>query len=99
MQPYLLLFILSLCLASCTPRSRHLAALNRLESVMAQNPDSAWTVLQGMDLENDDYAEMLQYYAHRGEGNTKPGIIRRRSSVSSVRRRLPSDSIASTPWG
>ena len=39
------------CLASCTPHSKHWETLMQVESFIEERPDSALTVLQGMDKE------------------------------------------------
>ena len=38
-----------LCLASCTPHTKHWETLMQVESFIEERPDSALTVLQGMD--------------------------------------------------
>ena len=37
------------CLASCTPHTKHWETLMQVESFIEERPDSALTVLQGMD--------------------------------------------------
>lgn len=63
MKQYIITLILALCLASCSQHSKHWETLTQVESYIEESPDSAFNVLQGMDLENDDYGQMLKYYA------------------------------------
>ena len=63
MKQYIIGIILTLCLASCGQHSKHWETLTQVEAFMEERPDSALNVLQGMDIENDDYAQMMKYYA------------------------------------
>lgn len=62
MRQYITIIILALSLVSCSQHSKHWETLAQVESFIEERPDSALTVLQGMDLENDDYGQMLKYY-------------------------------------
>ena len=50
MKPhYIYILAIIFCLASCTPHSKHWETLMQVESFIEERPDSALTVLQGMD--------------------------------------------------
>ena len=50
MKPhYIYILAIISCLASCTPHSKHWETLMQVESYIEERPDSALTVLQGMD--------------------------------------------------
>ena len=52
MKPhYIYILAIISCLASCTPHSKHWETLMQVESFIEERPDSALTVLQGMDKE------------------------------------------------
>ena len=46
---YIYIIGIILCLASCTPHTKHWETLMQVESFIEERPDSALTVLQGMD--------------------------------------------------
>ena len=62
MKKYIIVIILVLCLASCNQHSKHRETLMQVESFMEERPDSALTVLQGIDIEDDEYGQMLMNY-------------------------------------
>lgn len=62
MKQYTLFFILLLCVTSCSQHSQHLDTVTQMESLWIQSPDSALAILQGMDIENDAYGQMLLHY-------------------------------------
>ena len=49
MKQYIIVIILALCLVSCSHHSKHWETLAQVESYIEERPDSALTVLQGMD--------------------------------------------------
>ena len=49
MKQYIITIILALCMASCSQHSKHWETLAQVESFIEERPDSALTVLQGMD--------------------------------------------------
>ena len=49
MKQYIIVIILTLCLASCGQHSKHWETLAQVESYIEESPDSALNVLQGMD--------------------------------------------------
>lgn len=51
-----------LCLISCGQPSKHRETLVQMESVLSERPDSVLTVLQELNLGDDD-GQMLSYYA------------------------------------
>ena len=51
MKHYIYILAIIFCLASCTPHSKHWETLMQVESYIEERPDSALTVLQGMDKE------------------------------------------------
>ena len=63
MKQYIITIILALCLASCSQHSKHWETLTQVESYIEERPDSTLKFLQGIDLKNDDYGQMLKYYA------------------------------------
>ena len=63
MKQYIITIILALCMASCSQHSKHWETLAQVESYIEERPDSTLNFLQGIDLKNDDYGQMLKYYA------------------------------------
>ena len=49
MKQYIIVIILTLCLASCGQHSKHWETLTQVESYIEERPDSALNVLQGLD--------------------------------------------------
>lgn len=49
MKQYIITIIFALCLASCRQHSKHWGTLAQVESFMEERPDSALTILQGID--------------------------------------------------
>lgn len=49
MKQYIIVIILALCLVSCSHRSKHWETLAQVESYIEERPDSALTVLEGMN--------------------------------------------------
>ena len=49
MKQYIITIIFALCLASCSQHSKHWGTLAQVESFMEERPDSALTILQGID--------------------------------------------------
>lgn len=62
MKQYTAFIILALCMMACGQHSKHLETLMQVESFMEERPDSALTVLQGIDIEDDEYGQMLMNY-------------------------------------
>lgn len=63
MRQYIIILIILFCAVSCWRHSEHQETLMKVESYIYERPDSAFTVLQRMELENDDYGQMLMHYA------------------------------------
>lgn len=51
MRQYITVIILAFSLVSCSQHSRHWETLAQVESYIEERPDSALTILQGMDKE------------------------------------------------
>lgn len=63
MKQYILIITLAFCFVSCSQRSKHLEMLTQAESLIAEYPGSALAVLNDMDIEQNDYGQMLLHYA------------------------------------
>lgn len=50
LKHYLLIIILAICVISCHNHSEHWETLVQIESYMEERPDSAWVVLEQMDV-------------------------------------------------
>ncbi len=62
MKQYIITIIFALCLASCSQHSKHWETLAQVESYIEERPDSALTVLQGMD--KDELSGMEEKAKH-----------------------------------
>ena len=51
MKRYIVIFILSLCLASCGQHSKHWETILSMEAIIEERPDSVLNVLQAIDIE------------------------------------------------
>ena len=63
MKHYILIIILSLCIVACNRHSEHWETLTQAESLIVEHPDSALIILQKIDIEKNDYGQMLLHYA------------------------------------
>ena len=63
MKQYIAFILLALCMVACGQHSKHWETLTQVESYIEERPDSTLKFLQGIDLKNDDYGQMLKYYA------------------------------------
>lgn len=61
MKLYIIVVILALGLTSCSQRSKHCETLMQVASFMEESPDSALSILQEIDL-SDEQGLMLMYY-------------------------------------
>ena len=52
MNQYIITIILALCLASCSQHSKHWETLTQIETFVEENPDSALSVLQGIEVDD-----------------------------------------------
>ena len=52
MKQYIITIIFALCLASCSQHSKHWDTLAQVESYIEENPDSALSVLQGIEVDD-----------------------------------------------
>ena len=52
MKQYIITIILALCLASCSQHSKHWETLTQVESYIEERPDSALSVLQGIEVDD-----------------------------------------------
>lgn len=52
MKQYIIGIILTLCLASCGQHSKHWETLTQIETFVEENPDSALSVLQGIEVDD-----------------------------------------------
>ena len=50
MKQYIIVIILTLCLASCNQHSKYWGTLTQVESFMEERPDSALAILQGIEV-------------------------------------------------
>lgn len=62
MKQYIAIIILALCMVACGRDSKHREMLMQIESFMEERPDSALIVLKGIDIEDDEYGQMLLHY-------------------------------------
>ena len=52
MKQYIIVIISALCLASCSHHSKHWETLTQIETFVEENPDSALSVLQGIEVDD-----------------------------------------------
>ena len=52
MKQYIIVIISALCLASCSHHSKHWETLTQIEAFVEENPDSALSVLQGIEVDD-----------------------------------------------
>lgn len=52
MKQYIIVIISALCLASCSQHSKHWETLTQIETFVEENPDSALSVLQGIEVDD-----------------------------------------------
>lgn len=52
MKQYIITIIFALCLASCSQHSKHWETLTQVEAFMEERPDSALSVLQGIEVDD-----------------------------------------------
>lgn len=52
MKQYIIVIILALCLVSCSHHSKHWETLTQIETFVEENPDSALSVLQGIEVDD-----------------------------------------------
>ena len=52
MNQYIITIIFALCLASCSQHSKHWETLTQIETFVEENPDSALSVLQGIEVDD-----------------------------------------------
>ncbi len=52
MKQYIITIIFALCLASCSQHSKHWETLTQIETFVEENPDSALSVLQGIEVDD-----------------------------------------------
>ena len=52
MNQYIITIILALCLASCSQHSKHWETVTQIETFVEENPDSALSVLQGIEVDD-----------------------------------------------
>lgn len=52
MKQYIITIIFALCLASCSHHSKHWETLTQIETFVEENPDSALSVLQGIEVDD-----------------------------------------------
>lgn len=62
MKQYIAIIILALCMVACGRDSKHREMLMQVESFMEERPDSALIVLKSIDIEDDEYGQMLMHY-------------------------------------
>ncbi|MBQ9984555.1 MAG: hypothetical protein IJP29_08190, partial [Lachnospiraceae bacterium] len=62
MKLYIITIILALCMVACGRDSKQREMLMQVESFMEERPDSALIVLQSIDIEDDEYGQMLMHY-------------------------------------
>lgn len=63
MKRYIVIFILSLCVMACDRHSEHNETLTQAEALIVEHPDSALIILQKIEIEKNDYGQMLLHYA------------------------------------
>ena len=62
MKQYIAIIILALCMVACGRDSKRREMLMQVESFMEERPDSALIVLKSIDIEDDEYGQMLMHY-------------------------------------
>ena len=62
MKQYIAIIILALCIVACGRDPKHREMLMQVESFMEERPDSALIVLKSIDIEDDEYGQMLMHY-------------------------------------
>lgn len=62
MKLYIITIILALCMVACGRDSKHREMLMQVKSFMEERPDSALIVLKSIDIEDDEYGQMLMHY-------------------------------------